>query len=79
MLHCLRDMEANLTPRADAYRHQDPKVEEGIACVEALARVPQQVVKWGHVATAKAWPHLYRIYFEQVIPENVRSVEAIQG
>ncbi|MCI5050004.1 MAG: DUF2748 family protein [Rickettsiales bacterium] len=77
--HCLEDMQANLTPRADAYRHHNPEIEEAIACVEALARVPQQVIKWGHAATQYAWPNLYPIYYQQVIPANIEAIERMVG
>lgn len=63
----LADMAFNLAPQADVYRHPDPAVEEEIACIEAVARVPQQVMKWGHVAVAAAWPELYRLYYGPII------------
>ena len=43
----LSDMAFNLEPDADVYRNPDPLVEEAIAVIEAVARVPQQVHKWG--------------------------------
>ena len=64
----LTDMAFNLAPDADVYRHPDPLVEEAIAVIEAVARVPQQVHKWGHEAVALAWPGLYRFYYGTVIP-----------
>lgn len=63
----LNDMAFNLAPQADVYRHPDPAVEEEIACIEAVARVPQQVMKWGHDAVAAAWPELYRLYYGPII------------
>lgn len=63
----LDDMAFNLAPQADVYRHPDPAVEEEIACIEAVARVPQQVMKWGHDAVAAAWPALYRLYYGPII------------
>jgi hypothetical protein len=63
----LADMTFNLAPQADVYRHPDPAVEEEIACIEAVARVPQQVMKWGHDAVAVAWPELYRLYYGPII------------
>lgn len=63
----LSDMAFNLAPQADVYRHPDPRVEEEIACIEAVARVPQQVTKWGHEAVAAAWPELYRFYYGPII------------
>lgn len=64
----LDDMAVNLAPPAAAYRRADPVEEEEIACIEAVARVPQQVTKWGHDAVAAAWPELYRFYYGTIIP-----------
>lgn len=64
----LADMAFNLAPDADVYRNPDPLVEEAIAVIEAVARVPQQVHKWGHRAVALAWPGLYGFYYGTVIP-----------
>lgn len=64
----LDDMAVNLAPQAAAYRRANPQEEEEIACIEAVARVPQQVTKWGHDAVAAAWPELYRFYYGTVIP-----------
>ncbi len=63
----LGDMAFNLAPQSDFYRHPDPAVEEEIACIEAVARVPQQVMKWGHDAVQAAWPELYRLYYGPII------------
>lgn len=67
------DMAFNLAPDAAAYRRPDPEEEEAIACIEALARVPQQVHKWGHANVAAAWPGLTAIYDQQVIPGCIRA------
>lgn len=64
----LRDMLFNLAPQADAYRREDAIEEEAIACIEALARVPQQVNKWGHEAVLFVIPNMYRLYYGAVIP-----------
>lgn len=64
----LADMAFNLAPNADVYRHPDPLVEEAIAVIEAVARVPQQVHKWGFSAVEIAWPGLTRFYFGTIIP-----------
>lgn len=69
----LSDMAFNLAPDAAAYRRPDPEEEEAIACIEALARVPQQVHKWGHAAVQLGWPALYAQYFEWVIPACVAA------
>ena len=64
----IADMKFNLAPEADAYVGRNPRETEAIACVEALARVPQQVIKWGHETTRFMMPCLYEIYYKQVIP-----------
>lgn len=61
------DMAFNLEPQADSYRHADPLIEEAIAVIEAVARVPQQIHKWGASAVACATPQLYRFYETQVL------------
>ncbi len=68
IMRCLADMAFNLAPEADVYRRANPVEEEAVACIEALARVPQQVNKWGHDITKLCWPNLYKVYYEQVIP-----------
>lgn len=73
------DMRFNLTPKADVYSREDPEEEEAIACIEALARVPQQVNKWGHEATAASMYSLYRIYYRQVIPACIKSYQQLSG
>lgn len=73
------DMLFNLSPVADVYRSDDPVQEEAIACAEALARVPQQVVKWGHHTVFFMAPHLYHLYYGQVIPACVQAYESITG
>lgn len=64
----ISDMAFNLAPDADVYKHPDPQVEEAIAVIEAVARVPQQAHKWGEAAVSLAWPNLYRFYYGTVIP-----------
>ncbi len=58
----LADMAFNLAPEADVYRDPDPLVEEAIAVIEAVARVPQQEHKWGARRVAIAWPGLSAFY-----------------
>jgi len=72
----IQDMAFNLAPDADAYRRADPIEEEAIACIEALARVPQQVNKWGHAAVALAIPNMYRLYYGAVIPNVTAALGA---
>lgn len=76
---CLADMRFNLAPKADAYERDDPVEEEAIACIEALARVPQQVNKWGHKATRVLMPNLYKIYYTQVIPACIKAYQVLSG
>ena len=73
------DMLFNLTPKADVYNRSDPEEEEAIACVEALARVPQQVIKWGHLVTSTLMPGLYKIYYCEVIPSLIQAYNKLTG
>jgi hypothetical protein len=75
---CL-DMKFNLAPKADVYVGANPEQTEAIACVEALARVPQQVNKWGHLATEYFMKDLYHIYYGQVIPSLVEKYQKVTG
>lgn len=70
----LQDMAFNLTPDADAYKNDDPLIEEAILVIEAVARVPQQVNKWGHEAVMKAWPNLYQFYYGIVINSCIEQL-----
>ncbi len=69
------DMAFNLAPEADVYRHPDPQVEEAIAVIEAVARVPQQEYKWGRDAVAVAWPNLHQFYYATVISSCVAQIK----
>ncbi len=71
ILALISDMAFNLAPQADVYSHPNPEIEEAIACVEALARIPQQVMKWGYVTTKSMMPSLYKIYYGEVIPSLI--------
>lgn len=73
----LEDMLFNLTPVADAYAREDKQEEEAIACIEALARVPQQRNKWGRLATKTCMYNLYKIYYGQVIPGCIEAYKNI--
>jgi hypothetical protein len=75
----LGDMKFNLAPIASAYQRDDPEEEDAIACAEALARVPQQVNKWGHHCTRALYPALYQLYYGQVIAAVVQCYEAVSG
>lgn len=75
----LSDTRMNLAPQAACYKHENPDVEEAIACAEALARVPQQAMKWEHPVTRALMPNLYAIYYQQVIPTCTQSYIALTG
>ncbi len=73
------DMLFNLEPKADVYSNSDKNIEEAIACIEALARVPQQANKWGHQHTKFFWRNLYKIYYNKLIPSCIRDYENMSG
>lgn len=75
----LGDMMFNLAPVADVYSNADKNIETAIACIEALARVPQQVNKWGHGVTRYLWRNLYKFYYYKVIPGCIVSYEQMSG
>lgn len=75
----LADMAFNLAPDADVYRDPDPLVEEAIAVIEAVARVPQQEHKWGAAAVAASWPELSRFYNQTILPACVGEVARTSG
>lgn len=74
-----KDMQANLSPNADVYKNKNPEIEEAVACIEALARVPQQAVKWGYLTTKETMYNLYKIYYNEVIPSLIISYNAVTG
>ncbi len=69
------DMQSNLSPVADVYKRNNQEAQEAIACVEALARVPQQIMKWGYLTTKATMHELYKIYYGDVIQSLVRNYE----
>lgn len=73
------DMAFNLEPVADVYKNENKDIETAIACIEALARVPQQANKWGHTATLFFWRNLYKFYYNKVIPGCIKDYETISG
>lgn len=75
----LADMQANLSPDADVYKRNDKEAEEAIACVEALARVPQQVMKWGYLTTRATMHNLFKVYYGEVIPSLTQNYELYTG
>ncbi len=74
MLRCVQDMQDNLTPKASVYQRTNPLETEAIACIEAVARVPQQVNKWGRAVTRFCWPHLYSFYYDVII-EDLKRIQ----
>ena len=72
---CLQDMAFNLAPDHEAYQRANPEAYEAMLCMEALARVPQQTVKWGHDTTALCMPHLYKIYYNDIVPACATAVQ----
>lgn len=75
---CLADMCFNLNPLTEAYRRPDPLAEEATLCIEAVARVPQQVVKWGHRATRCCMPRLYPLYYLRIVPACAQAAARIK-
>jgi hypothetical protein len=69
----------NLNPQADVYNKADKDEDEAIKCIEALARVPQQVMKWGYLATKALMPGLYEVYYSQVIPSLIKAYQDFTG
>jgi hypothetical protein len=73
------DMQSHLSPMADVYKRDNPEAEEAISCIEALARVPQQVVKWGYLTTKSTMGDLYKIYYGEVIPSLIDNYYHLTG
>ncbi len=71
----LKDMLLNLSPIADVYKRKEKLAEEAIACAEALARVPQQSIKWGHLTTKHLMSNLYYIYYDVAISSLVTTYD----
>jgi len=79
LLSMLEDMAFNLAPDADVYKDPDKNVEEAIACIESLARVPQQRNKWGPEITEFLYPNLFQLYYSEVIPACIKTYETLSG
>jgi hypothetical protein len=75
----IEDTLFNLAPQADVYKSADKDEEEAIACIEALARVPQQVNKWGHATVKVLMANLYQVYYNDVILGCIAAYENISG
>ncbi len=72
-----KDMLFNLSPQADVYQQGSPDEQEATACIEAVARMPQQVIKWGHKAVHCTCPNLYMLYYNTIIPGCVEAYNRI--
>jgi hypothetical protein len=79
LLTMFEDMAFNLEPKADVYSSPDKNIEEPIACIEALARIPQQKYKWGQETVQYLTPHLFHIYYNEVIPRCISDYERLTG
>jgi hypothetical protein len=75
----IEDMKFNLDPVADVYRNDNKEIEEAIKCIEALARVPQQVMKWGYITTMTTMKGLYTIYYNEVIQSLIHNYNIMTG
>ena len=73
----IEDMQSHLSPIADVYKRDNPNAEEAISCVEALARVPQQVMKCGYLTTRATMHDLYKVYYSEVIPSLIENYNHI--
>lgn len=73
----IEDMAFNISPQAKVYEGSNEEHTEAIACIEALARVPQQARKWGHLTTQKMMSNLYNIYYNEVIISLIVIYEQI--
>lgn len=71
----IEDMHSHLSPIANVYKRKDPQAQEAISCVEALARVPQQVNKWGYLTTRATMHDLYKVYYHEVIPSLIENYQ----
>jgi hypothetical protein len=76
---CVADYQFNLAPKADVYRNQNPNIEQGIACAEALARVPQQEIKWGVDINKFFIPKMHNFYYKNLVPASINYYEKSTG
>lgn len=74
MLSCIADMKFNTEPNSLAYLNPDKNTQKAVFCAEALARVPQQKVKWGNKITRAFTPNLCK-YYDMVVKHNRRYFE----
>jgi hypothetical protein len=69
-LICINDMLFNIEINSLSYKDENPEKELMIICAEALARVPQQEIKWGKKTTSFFMPNLQK-YYGKVIEDNI--------
>lgn len=75
IVECISDYLFNLEPQADVYRDKNLEKQAAIACAEAIARVPQQQVKWGEYITKYFMQNMYIYYAENLITEAKKYYE----
>lgn len=73
----LSDMKFNLDPQG--YEHPNRQLEELTKSAEALARVSQQELKWGRKTVKFLYPNLHKIYYSEVIPSVIHTLETKSG
>jgi hypothetical protein len=73
----LADMKFNLDPKG--YEDENRMREELTKSAEALARVPQQELKWGRKTVEFLYPNLHKIFYSQVIPSVIHTLEVKSG
>jgi hypothetical protein len=73
------DMRYNLAPQAPHHQGSNADETDALACMEALARVPQQVIKWGHEAVYCISPYLYSMYYSDVVPACEEAAERLKS
>lgn len=74
----IEDTLVNLEPKA-GYERNSAHEQEAIYCVEAMARVPQQVIKLGKKMTSILMPNLYQIYYFKIIPGCIKALQRMSG
>lgn len=67
------DMMFNLEPLSPAYKNEDENIEKAIMCAEALARIPQQEIKWGKYMVKTFTPNMQKFFYSRIIPEELET------
>ncbi|MDX1948944.1 MAG: DUF2748 family protein [Rickettsiales bacterium] len=75
----LGDMLFNLEPQALAYKNSNKNIEKAIMCAEALARVPQQEIKWGRAFVRYLTPNMYKYFYTELLTEELRTYKRYFG